>query len=234
MVKQLRMVLAATLLIGCAAASERLYGQQIGVGVGLAATGESARMAGGEVEDFLRRGDNELAYSDISGDIGIYGKLAGRYGLGGGLRLAGDAAYIYIQNEKVRLTTLDVAEDSSVSATFEVGTSFIPVSLGLEYALPTPVVHPYVGVYPTYTFVNRTFTFIEGDEISEIQNRSAGENEFGMGVEAGVEFSLLALTVGVSARYTSANLFTADDNENVLGTFMLGGSLWFGSTGGDD
>lgn len=233
MVKQIRRGLAVALMIGAFAASGSLYAQ-IGVGIGLAATGESARMAGGEVEDFFRRNNGDVAYSDISGDLGFYGKVGGKYGLGGGMRLAGDAAYIYIQNEKIKLTALDVAEDSTVSATFEVGTSFVPVSVGLEYALPIPVVRPYIGAYPTYTFVNRTYTFIEGNEISELQNKSAGENEFGVGVEAGVEFSLFALTMGVSARYTSANLFTADDNEETLGTFLIGGSLWFGAFGDDE
>lgn len=228
MEKRMHLFLAAAVLAMIFAAGS--LHAQIGVGIGLAATGESARMAGGELEDFFNRGDNDVTYNDISGDIGIYGKVGGKYGLGM-IRLAGDISYIYIQNEKIRLSSLEVAEDSTVSATFEVGMSFIPVSVGVEYALPLPVVRPYLGAYPTYTFVSRTYTFVEGDNISEFQNKSAGENEFGLGVEAGVEFSLFAFTMGVSARYTSSNLFTAEDNEDVLGMFQLGGSLWFGSFG---
>lgn len=209
---------------------------QYGIGAGVAAIGEDIHKAGGELEDLLQKDGDDLNYEDISGEVGIYGKIGYKHGLGG-FRIVGDAAYIYIQNSRVKLTQFDVSEDTTVSATFEVGTSLIPISAGVEYALPVSSFRPYVGAYPSYMFVNRTFTYVEGEEIKEVENKSAGENEFGLGVEAGAEFSLFnSVTLAVSARYSIANLFTAEDGEDNQGILLVGASLWIGDIigGGDD
>ena len=208
---------------------------QYGIGAGVAAIGEDIHKAGGELDDLLHKDGNDLNYDDISGEVGIFGKLGYKHGLGG-FRVVGDVAYVYIQNSRVKLTQLDVSEDTTVSATFEVGTSLIPISVGLEYALPFSAFRPYVGAYPSYMFVNRTFTYVQGEEITEVENKSAGENEFGLGVEAGAEFSLFnSVTLALSARYAVANLFSAEDGEDTQGMLFVGASLWIGDIiGGDD
>lgn len=207
---------------------------QIGVGVGLASTGEDVFKAGGELEDLLRKDAENLTYGDLSGEIGFYGKAGFKKGFGG-FRLAGDVSYVYFQNSQIKLTTFSVAQDTNVSATFEVGTNLIPVSLGLEYVLPISTVRPYVGVYPIYTFVNRTFTRLEGDMIAGVENVSAGENEFGLGFEGGVELAAVNnLAITLSSRYTLANMFSADDNEGTFGLFQLGLSIWFGDILGNE
>ncbi|MGE3800524.1 MAG: outer membrane beta-barrel protein [Candidatus Kapaibacterium sp.] len=207
---------------------------QVGVGVGLASTGEDVFKAGGELEDLLRKDAENLTYDDLSGEIGFYGKAGFKKGFGG-FRLAGDLSYVYFQNSQIKLTTFSVAQDTSVSATFEVGTTLIPVSLGLEYAIPISTVRPYVGVYPIYTFVNRTFTRLEGDMIAGVENVSAGENEFGLGFEGGLELAPVNnLTFTLSSRYTIANMFTADDDEGTFGLFQLGLSIWFGDIIGNE
>lgn len=207
---------------------------QFGVGAGVAALGEDVRKAGGELEDLLKKDEENLTYDDISGDVGIYGKVGYKHGLGG-LRLAADVSYIYVQNSKIKLTAYDVSEDTTVSATFEVGTSLIPISAGIEYAVPMSAFRPYLGVYPSYMIVNRTFTYVEGDEIKEVENRSAGENEFGLGFELGAEFSAFdVVTLALSSRYTVANMFSAEDGEDTYGTLLFGVSLWFGDIIGAD
>ena len=220
------------LMILCAGYSANA---QYGIGAGIAALGENINKAGGELDDLLHKDGDDLAYEDLSGEVGVYGKVGYKHGLGG-FRLAADAAYIYVQKSRVELTQLDVSEDTTVSATFEVGTSLIPISLGLEYALPTSSFRPYVGAYPSYTFVNRTFTYVEGEEIKDVENKSAGENEFGMGFEAGAEFSLFnTVSLAVSARYTVLNMFSAEDGEDSHGALLVGASLWIGDIiGGDD
>ena len=201
---------------------------QVGIGFGFASTGEDVYKAGGELEELLRKDAESLNYSDLSGEVGFYGKAGFKKGFGGP-RVVADLSYIYFQNSQIKLTTFSIDQDTNLNATFEVGTSLIPVSVGLEYALPLSSFHPYVGAYPVYTFVNRTFTRIEGDQIAGIENASAGENEFGLGVEAGLEFApVKSLSFALSSRYTVANMFSADENEGTFGLFQLGLSVWFG------
>lgn len=201
---------------------------QVGVGGGVASIGESVQKAGGEFESLFEKGGEELTYEDISGEVGLYGMVGGKMSLGG-VRLAGELSYAYFQASQITLTSLTVNDDTTVSATFEVGTSLIPISLGLEYALPIETFHPYVGAYPVYTIVNRTYTHIEGDQVSGIENASAGENEFGVGAEVGAEFGLGGTVgLGVRLRFTVMNLFSAREGENSSGLLQLGASLWFG------
>lgn len=205
-----------------------------GGGFGLASIGENVNKAGGELEDLLRKDAETLTYDDVSGEVGFYGKSGIKKAFGG-LRIAADVGYIYFQNSQIKLTTFSVDEDTNVSATFEVGTNMIPISLGLEYAIPISAVRPYVGAYPTYTFINRTYTVIEGDRVANIENTSAGENEFGLGVEAGIELGFIpSMTLAFSGRYTVANMFSADDNEGTFGLFQLGVGIWFGDLLGVD
>jgi outer membrane protein W len=148
----------------------------------------------------------------------------------GDVRLAGEFSYAYFQASQITLTSLTINDDTTVSATFEVGTSLIPISLGLEYALPIESFHPYIGAYPVFTIVNRTYTHIEGDQITGVENASAGENEFGIGGEVGVEFGVAGTVgLGVRLRYTVMNMFSTREGEASSGLLQLGASLWFGN-----
>ena len=207
---------------------------QVGVGVGLASTGADVFKVGGELEDLLKKDAEELTYDDLSGEVGFFGKVGYKKGFGG-LRLVGDISYAYFQNSQIRLTTFNVNQDTSISATFEVGTTLIPVSAGLEYVFQIPTIRPYIGAYPVYTFVNRTFTRLEGETIAGIENTPAGENEFGLGVEGGLELALINnLTFALSGRYTVANMFYTDEDEGTFGLFQLGFSVWFGDILGNE
>jgi len=207
---------------------------QIGLGIGLASTGEDIKKAGGELEDVLQKDVKSLTYGDLSGEVGFYGKIGFKKGLGGP-RIAADVSYVYFQNSQIKLTALSIGQGTEISATFEVGTSLIPISLGLEYALSIPILRPYAGAYPVYTFVNRTFTHIGGTRIASVENQSAGENEFGLGFEGGAEFAFINnLTITLSGRFTVANMFTADNDEGTLGLLQLGASIWFGDIIGNE
>ncbi len=209
---------------------------QIGFGAGLSSIGESAKMAGSEFEALFEKNGDALSYGDLSGEIGFYGMVSYKNKLGkggGGLRLSGEASYNYFQASRVSLTSLSVNSDTTIDATFEVGTSLIPISLGLEYMVPIEGIHPYIGAYPLYTFVNRTYTRIEGTEIAGIENVSAGENEFGAAAEAGLEFGLgNELWIAVRLRYSMMNAFTAAEGEASSGLLQLGASLWIGDLSG--
>jgi hypothetical protein len=202
---------------------------QIGLGGGAAAIGKDVRHAGGELRDVLTTESDELTYDDISGQVGIFAQAGFKFGFGGP-RLAASIGYDYFQNSQVKLTKVNVGQSvESSSATFDVGTSLIPIAAGGEYAFPISTVRPYVGVYPTYTIINRTYTFVQGDGSLKVGNESAGENEVGAGTEIGIEFPILSsMTVAVSARYTMMNLFTRGEGEENQGLLHVGASVWFG------
>jgi outer membrane protein W len=206
---------------------------QLAVGFGIAATGEDLRKAGGELENVLTTEQSELTYDDVSGEVGIYGMIAYKHPLGK-IRLTGEVDYAYFQNAEVKLTTFDIVNDT-LRATFEVGSSLIPISLGVEYLFAASSLRPYVGVAPVFTLINRTYTHLEGDRISGVESSSAGENEFGVGAEIGMEFGLTkGFGLGLRVRYTIANLFTADNDEASFGLLQAGLALVIGKVGPDD
>lgn len=214
-------------VLACSAATARA---QFGFGIGVAAAGDNVGQAGGELRDLLSK--DSITYGDVSGDIGFY--ATGRLHLSLGVfRLLGDVSYVYFQSPEVTLTDVGFnAADSTVDATFEVGTSMIPVQVGAAVALPLPVAKPYVGAHLGYTFVNRTYTFVRGnDELErlDLSNKSAGDPEFGIAFSAGVEVNLAFATLDVGARYNLANLFTMDANESSMKYLQVGASLLLGT-----
>jgi hypothetical protein len=216
-------ILTVTMLCGGVAARA-----QFGFGAGIAAIGDNIGQAGGEVSDLL--GKDSISYGDVSGDIGFY--LTGRAKFEvGPLRLMGDVSYVYFQAKEVTLESFGFnAGDTTVSGTFNVGTSMIPINVGAAIALPTPVVKPYIGAQLSYTFVSRTYAFVSGDaEIQNkgIQNKSAGDPEFGLSINGGAEFGLGFASLDVGARYNMMNLFTADDTEKSMRYLQVGASLFF-------
>jgi len=202
---------------------------QFGFGLGLAAIGDNISQAGGELGDLIR--DDSISYGDISGNIGFYVSARARFEMGM-LRLLGDASYVYFQSSEITLTDAAVnLQDSTVDATFEVGTSMIPVQVGVGVALPVPVVKPYLAAHFGYTFVNRTYTFVSGsDELRrlDVGNRSAGDPEVGLAFSAGAEVALGIATLDVGLRYNLANLFTTSDGEEPMRYLQVGASLIFG------
>ncbi len=207
---------------------------QFGAGAGVSSIGESVQRAGGEFESLFEKRGEELTYDDISGEIGFYGMVGARLPVGH-FRIAPEVSYNYFQASRIKLSGLTVNDDTTVSATFEVGTSLIPVSLGFEYLVPIGGINPYLGLYPTYTFVNRTYTRLEGDQIGGIENASAGENEFGFGAEVGMEVGLAhTIWLNIRLRYTLLNALTTSDLEKSSGLLQLGTSLWFGDIRHDD
>ena len=202
---------------------------QFGVGAGLAAVGDNVGQAGGELRDLLNK--DSITYEDVSGDIGFYVSGRARFELGI-LRLLGDVSYVYFQSPEITLTDAAInAQDSTVNATFEVGTSMIPIQAGIAVALPIPVVKPYLGMHLGYTFVSRTYTFVSGsDELErlDLQNKSAGDPEFGLAFSGGIEIGLGFATLDIGARYNLANVFTIDDDEQSMRYLQVGASLMLG------
>lgn len=202
---------------------------QFGVGLGVAAVGDNIGQAGGEIRDLFQK--DSITYGDVSGDIGFYVNGRGRLPLGP-INLVGDVAYIYFQAKQVNLTDVGVnAQDSTVNATFEVGTSMIPIYVGAEVALPIPVVKPYVGAQVGYTYTNRTYSFVSGNDKLrnlDLENKSAGDPEIGLALNAGVNLSLGVMGLDIGARYNLENLFTADDGEEPMRYLQFGATLFFG------
>ena len=212
-------------IISCATTARA----QFGFGIGMAAAGDNIGQAGGELRDLLSK--DSITYGDVSGDLGFY--VSGRLHLGLGVfRVLGDISYVYFQSPEVTLTDIGVnAADSTVSATFEVGTSMIPVQAGVAVALPLPVAKPYLGAHLGYTFVSRTYTFLQGNgdlERLDLANKSAGDPEMGLALSAGVELGLVFATLDIGARYNLANIFTMDDGEEPMRYLQIGASLLIG------
>lgn len=199
---------------------------QIGVGAGIAAVGDNVMQATGAVGDLINK--ENISASDISGDLGFY--VMGRYGIDlDPIRLIGDASYVYFPASTITLTDANAGTSSS-NATFEVGTTFIPIAAGATIRLPSPVVKPYGGAQLSYTYVKRTYTYVSGDsEIRDlqIQNKDAGDPEMGLTVNAGVEFDLGVGTLDIGARYNMMNLFTTATNEKSMRYLQVGALLAF-------
>jgi opacity protein-like surface antigen len=200
---------------------------QFGFGVGIASSGANLNQAAGNLSDLLSK--DTISYSDVSGGFGFY--LSGRmkYPLGP-VRLVGDASFIYFPAKQITLTMANMT-GSDASAEFNVGGTYIPIGLGLDYALPTPVLHPYIGAELTYTYVNRTFAAVSGNTDMfkpTLENRNTG-SDWGLMVGAGIElnvFSVMALDVG--ARYNLENLFSKETDVPDAKYLQVGASLFYG------
>jgi len=223
-----------TAAAGLAIVASAAY-SQIGVGGGLAAAGDNIQQAGGALSDLFAK--DSIRYGDVTGTIGGYFTVRGRLPVAKVLAITGDANYIYFQKEEMVLTDLAINPDSTAQATFEVGTSLIPLNLGIQLSLPSNVIIPYAGAQLSYTFVNRTYAFVRGsDQLNNvtINNAAAGENEFGVALSAGVDIALGEVTIDVGARYNLSNLLTQDDDEKGMRYLQVGAAVLFGSRSVDD
>lgn len=216
--------LLVLLFIGGTASSHA----QVGFGLGVAAIGDNVGQAGGSIKELILK--DSIGYGDVSGDIGFYVTGRGRIELGP-VRLLGDLSYVYFQAAEITLTDASVnTADSTVNATFEVGTSLIPVYIGASIALDIPVIHPYVGGQIGYTYVNRTYTFLSGSsELNrpEFSNESAGDPEFGVAILAGAEIEIGPALLDIGARYNLSNLLTKDDDEKSMRYLQAGATFFF-------
>ncbi len=212
-------------LVGLAASGSALA--QYGFGVGIASSGANLNQAAGNLSDLLSK--DSITYSDVSGGFGAYVTARLKHSLGP-VRLIADAAYIYFPAKEVELTEVNVGGQEA-KATFDIGGSYIPIGVGLEYALPTPVIHPYIGAEVTYTFVSRSYAAVKGDVDAvspDLSNHSTG-SDWGLMVGAGVElnvFSVMALDLGL--RYNLENLFSKESTAPHAKYLQVGASLFFG------
>lgn len=195
-----------------------------GAGLGIAALGSNIEQASGELSDLFSK--DSITYGDVSGNIGFYGTGRVRVKMDP-IWIMGDVSYLYFQASEIQLRDF-----SNNSATFEVGTSMVPVNVSATFAIPAPVVHPYVGVGAGATFISRTYTFtgVDGSGSGpnwDVYNRSESEPEYGAQVHAGVEFDLGGMTLDTRLQYNMTNLFSSGDNEDGLGYLQLGAALMF-------
>ncbi|HVZ37656.1 MAG TPA: outer membrane beta-barrel protein [Candidatus Kapabacteria bacterium] len=201
---------------------------QFGFGAGLAAAGDNISQAQGELSDLFNK--QNISAGDISGNLGFYAQGRVRIDLAP-INLIGDVSYIYFPSKEITLTQGTVnPSDSTGSARFDVGTSMIPIAAGATFALPLPVLKPYVGAQLCYTYIKRTYTFVSGGsqfQSLQIENTDASDPEVGMTLNAGVEFDLAVLTLDVGARYNMTNLFTTSGSEKPMRHLQIGASLFF-------
>jgi len=195
-----------------------------GAGLGLAALGNNIGQASGELGNLFAK--DSISYGDVSGNVGFYGTGRVRF-KADPFWLMGDVSYVYFQSSEIQLRDF-----SNNSATFEVGTSMVPVNVSATFAIPAPVVHPYVGVGLGATFISRTYTFtaVDGNGNAsawDVYNRSETEPEYGGQIHGGVEFDLGGVTLDTRLQYNMSNLFSTGDNENSLGYLQLGVALMF-------
>lgn len=220
------MISAAMALLSTGIASAQLG---FGVAVGVAAAGDNISQAGGALSDLFHK--DSVQYGDLSGNIGFFVTGKARYGLLEIFRLTGDISYVYFQSSAVTLTgqSIDTATHTA-SATFDVGTSMIPINVGLDVVAPFPVVKPYLGAQLGYTYTSRTYAFVSGsNELNkpEFSNSSAGDPDAGIAFDAGVGFHLGVATIDVNARYNFANLLSKSDGEKSVKYLQLGAGVIF-------
>jgi|GEM_PF-1945621 len=204
--------------------------QTIGIGAGIAAAGTNIGQAGGELNDFFQQ--EQITYGGVADRIGFYGSINGRLGLLDFMRITADASYIYFQAAQVTLQSASINQaDSTVNATFEVGTSMIPIYVGGAIELPLPIIKPYIGAQVGYTYINRTYSYVRGsDQLRDVDlsNKSTGDPEFGLAISAGVDLALGIATVEVGGRYTLANLFSTSGDDKPMRYLELGAAVYFG------
>ena len=223
-------LLVLTIVVGGRTASA-----QVGVGAGIASSGADIRQSSMRIGDVA--GDDEVTYADISGGTGFFATARLKYGFAGPLRFAGDVAYIFFPSREITVTNVTI-NGEKVSGTFDVGVTMLPVSAGIDVALPLPLLRPYVSAQAVYTFISRTSVWAGGDtelNSTEVTNSWEEESEFGASFGAGVELSLGFGALDIGARYTMADMLTSDDGAS-LQYLSLAATLYFGSTmgGGDD
>lgn len=207
-----------------------------GIGAGLVAAGDGVSQAAGDLKEFISK--DSLTFSDATGNIGftVVGRV--RYALSELFRLNGDASVAFFSSENVQLTSAsaDLA-DTSVNATFEVGTTVIPISAGLHVGFPAGPLRPFVGADIGMTFVSRTYTFVSGNTGGvnqvEIENKSAGDPEIGVALNAGADVTLGPVALEIGARYNLANLLSQDDGEDPMKYLRVGLALIFQSGGAE-
>lgn len=220
-----KLLVSSALLAGCAFGTASA---QFGFGAGITSSGANLNQAAGNLSNLLQQ--DSITYGDVAGSFGFYLAARMKYPIGP-VRLIGDAAYIYFPAKQTTLTMAGMS-GSDASAVFDIGGSYIPIGLGLEYALPTPLLHPYIGAEITYTYVNRTYAAVSGntDMIQpSLENRNTG-SDWGLMVGAGVEvnvFSVMALDIG--ARYNLENLLSKSDGVADAKYLQVGASLFFGN-----
>ncbi len=196
---------------------------QIGVGAGLATAGDNVGEARGALRDLANQ--ESITMNDVSQNFGVYGTLRLRLPVKP-IRLTGDISYVYFRSTEVQMTQ----GSGGSSATFDVGTSMLPVMIGVAYAMDLPLVSPYVGMNLGYTQVFRTYTYRSGSpELNRatITNASAGEPEFGMGLNVGAEIKAGSMMVDAGARYNFMNLFTTSSDEKGMRYLQIGATLYF-------
>ncbi len=209
---------------------------QFGFGGGVATSGEDLRAATGNFASLVTA--DSITYSDISGGTGFFVSGRLKWSLAGPLRIAGDVAYLFFPARNITVTSLET-NGQEVSGTFDVGATMLPLSLGLDLAIPIPVLRPYVSAQAVYTFVSRTSAFVSGASelnTADVTNNWGDEGEFGAAFGAGVELVLGAVTIDLGARYNLADLFTSGSDEPSVKFLQVGATLYFGSTlsSGDD
>lgn len=223
-------VAAAVVLLVTAIPSHAQLGA--GLGAGLVAAGDGVSDAAGDLRDFLSK--DSLTFSDVTGNVGFTVIGRARWKMSDVFSLNGDASVAFFSSENVQLTSASAnLADTSINATFEVGTTVIPVSLGLQAGLPAGLFRPFVGADIGLTFVNRTYTFVSGNTGGvnqvEIENRSAGDPEVGLALTAGTDLNLGAIVLEIGARYNLANMLSKQDGEDPLKYLRIGASIIFQS-----
>lgn len=200
----------------------------VGLGAGLVAAGDGVTDAASDLQDFLSK--DSLAFTNVSGSVGftVIGRL--RWSMSKVLRLNGDASVAFFSSENVQLTDARAnLADTTVNATFEVGTTVIPISAGIQAGLPSGPIRPFVGADLGMTFVSRTYTFVSGNTGGvnqvEIENKRAGDPEIGLALNAGVDVTIGPVVIEIAGRYSLANMLSQDDEEDPLKYLRVGAAL---------
>lgn len=199
---------------------------QFGFGGGIASMGEDALQAGVSLTDLASK--DSVTYADVSGGIGFYGIAQLKYGLGGPIRLNADVAYAFFPAEEITVKNINVGD---TSATFDVGATLIPITVGVDLVLPITFIRPYVGAQLSYTIFNRTLTYVKGDpsvNTPDVRNEWEGEDQWGVTVKAGAELAVGGVALDLGLRYNLANLFSKESGGSSMNYLQAGATLFFG------
>jgi opacity protein-like surface antigen len=112
------------------------------------------------------------------------------------------------------------SEGESFTGPKDITQNLLTVGLGIEYSFLTGPLSPYAGLDLQFN----SFGDLEG-----LTNPIPGEARTGLGIGAGLEFSLVpSLNVDVNAKYNMLNLMGKEEGEESLSTVTLTAILLFG------
>lgn len=138
------------------------------------------------------------------------------------LRITGQAFYTKLKSES----------DANIAGkNYNIGysSSIFSLGVGAEMSLLPGPVSPYLGVDLLINSFGELKVDSGNEVVGQFSNSTDGFSRFGLGLGAGVEFTLLPkVDIDVSAKYNLNNMIGKESGEENINSLQISGTLLFG------